>query len=75
MKTSTHHNISWGENVIIADADYIDRVAFNLIVNFERMIGRHIPKADMGQADYVTDDNESDGVATAMEHFIPALKS
>ncbi len=24
------------------------------------------------QADYVTDDNESDGVATAMEHFIPA---
>ena len=25
------------------------------------------------QADYVTDDNESDGVATAMEHFIPAL--
>lgn len=49
MKTSTHHNISWGENVIIADADYIDRVAFNLIVNFERMIGRHIPKADMGQ--------------------------
>ena len=27
------------------------------------------------QADYVTDDNESDGVATAMEHFIPALRS
>ena len=27
------------------------------------------------QADYMTDDNESDGVATAMEHFIPALKS
>lgn len=37
------------ENVIIADADYVDSVAFNLIVNFERMIGRHIPQADMAQ--------------------------
>lgn len=45
MKTS--NNIQWGENVIIVDADYVDKVAFNLIVNFERMIGRHIPKADM----------------------------
>lgn len=35
------------ENVIIVDADYVDSVAFNLIVNFERMIGRHIPQADM----------------------------
>ena len=34
------------ENVIIADGDYIDKVAFNLTVNFERMIGRRIPKAD-----------------------------
>lgn len=39
----------WGENVIIADADYIDFVAFDLTVNFERMIGRHIAKADMAQ--------------------------
>lgn len=37
------------DNVIIADGDYVDSVAFNLIVNFERMIGRHIPKADMAQ--------------------------
>lgn len=36
----------WSENVIIADGDYIDSVAFNLTVNFERMIGRMIPKAD-----------------------------
>lgn len=36
-------------SVIIADAEYIDNVAFNLIVNFERMIGRHIPQADMAQ--------------------------
>lgn len=41
--------LQWGENVIIADAEYIDSVAFNLIVNFERMIGRHIPQADMAQ--------------------------
>ena len=39
----------WSENIIIADADYADRVAFNLIVNFERMIGRRIPQADMAQ--------------------------
>lgn len=37
----------WSENVIIADADYIDNVAFDLTVNFERMLNRRIPKADM----------------------------
>lgn len=42
-------SIQWGENIIIADADYIDRVAFHLTVNFERMIGRHIPQADMAK--------------------------
>ena len=41
--------MQWSENIIIADADYIDRVAFHLTVNFERMIGRCIPKADMAQ--------------------------
>ena len=42
------------ENIILADADYIDKVAFDLTVNFERMIGRRIPKADMPRwADYV----------------------
>lgn len=35
--------------MIIADADYVDAVAFDLIVNFERMIGRRIPKADMAR--------------------------
>lgn len=37
------------ENVIIADADFVDKVAFDLIVNFERMIGRRIPPADMAR--------------------------
>lgn len=43
------NNISWSENVIIADGDYADRVAFDLIVNYERMIGRRIPQADLAQ--------------------------
>lgn len=34
-------------NVILIDADYVDSVAFNLIVNFERMLERRIPKADL----------------------------
>jgi len=40
---------NWSENVIIADGDYVDSVAFNLIVNFERMLGRRIPQADMAR--------------------------
>ncbi len=39
--------ISWAQNVILADADYLDRVAFDLIVNFERMINRPIPPGDL----------------------------
>ena len=37
------------QNVIIADADYIDHVAFNLIVNFERILMRRIPPADIAR--------------------------
>lgn len=43
------HDVKWSENVILVDADYVDRVAFNLIVNFERMIGRRIPPADLAR--------------------------
>ena len=39
----------WSENVMLVDADYVDKVAFNLIVNFERMLGRRIPKADLAK--------------------------
>ena len=39
----------WTKNVILVDADYVDKVAFDLIVNFERMLGRRIPQADMAQ--------------------------
>lgn len=37
----------WSETVVLVDADYVDGVAFNLIVNFERMLNRPIPKADL----------------------------
>lgn len=37
----------WKENIILVDADHLDIVTFNLIVNFERMIGRRIPQADL----------------------------
>ena len=40
---------TWSEAVILADADYIDRVAFDLIVNFERMLERRIPQADLAR--------------------------
>lgn len=46
---NSQQETTWSENVILVDADYVDRVAFNLIVNFERMIGRQIPKASMAQ--------------------------
>lgn len=49
MNSLNTNNIKWSENVIIADADYIDKVAFDLIVNFERMINRRIQPADMTQ--------------------------
>ena len=49
MNNNTLTKANWSENVIIVDADYVDRVAFDLIVNFERMIGRRIHKADLAQ--------------------------
>lgn len=49
MNNDLTQNGIQSENVIIADADYIDKVAFDLIVNFERMIGRRIPPADMAR--------------------------
>jgi hypothetical protein len=47
MNNNIQEQTKWSENVILVDADYVDKVAFNLIVNFERMLGRRIPQADM----------------------------
>ena len=46
MDIKEFNDTKWSRNVILVDGDYIDAVAFNLTVNFERMIGRRIPKAD-----------------------------
>lgn len=46
---NNEQDIKWSENVILVDADYVDKVAFNLIVNFERMLGRRIPQADIAR--------------------------
>ena len=49
MNDKGRQNTQWAENVILVDADYVDKVVFNLTVNFERMIGRRIPPADMAR--------------------------
>ena len=43
------NEVKWSENIILVDAEYVDKVAFDLIVNFERMLGRRIPQADMAR--------------------------
>lgn len=40
---------TWSENIIIVDGDYVDGVAFDMTVNFERMLNRRIPEADMAK--------------------------
>ncbi len=48
-KMPSNNANGWTENIIIADADHLDRVVFDLTVNFERMLGRRIPRADMAR--------------------------
>lgn len=38
---------AYTENVVLVDADFLDRVTFDLIVNFERMIDRRIDAGDL----------------------------
>ena len=42
-------HIRMSENIIVADADYIDYVAFQLSVQFERILNRRIPQADLSR--------------------------
>ncbi len=49
MDIKQFNDTQWSRNVILIDGDYVDSVAFNLIINFERMLGRRIPKADMAR--------------------------
>ena len=43
------NDTKWSEDVILVDAEYVDKVAFDMIVNFERMLERRIPQADTAQ--------------------------
>ena len=49
MDIQQFNNTKWSRNIILVDGDYVDSVAFNLSVNFERMLGRRIPKADLAR--------------------------
>lgn len=53
MKTQSQDFLSharWqSENIVLVDADYADKIAFDLTVNFERMLGRRIPSADIAR--------------------------
>ena len=49
MDIQEFNNTQWSRNVILVDGDYVDSVAFDLTVNFERMLGRRINKADTAQ--------------------------
>lgn len=76
----------WHENLIIADADYMDKVAFDMTVYFERAINRRIPKADLARwiecvaldGGLKPGDNETqvvlvaDTKSSAMENFTPS---
>lgn len=46
MDIQEFNNTQWSRNIILVDGDYVDSVAFDLTVNFERMLGRRINKAD-----------------------------
>lgn len=49
MNSHLEDKVNWSKNIILVDGDYADRVAFDLIVNFERMLNRRIPAADLSQ--------------------------
>ncbi len=53
------------ENVILVDADFVNSIAYNLSSNFEKMIGRNIPDADI--ADWL--------VCAALDGGVPVGKN
>lgn len=79
-------DINLSKNIILVDASYIDKVAFDLTVNFERMLMRRIPKADLAHwldcvaldGGLTTGDNEiqvifiHDKTSKTLDNFAPA---
>lgn len=49
MNVQQADKIEWSKNIILVDGDYVDKVVFDLIVNFERMLNRKIPQADLAR--------------------------
>lgn len=49
MNASEKDPRSAATSAIIVDGDHVSRVAFDLIVQFERMLGRRIPDADVAR--------------------------
>ena len=39
--------MTWSENVILADATFLDKLTFEVTVYFERILERRVPKADL----------------------------
>lgn len=37
----------WSPNIILVDADYLDRVVHDMVAHFEPVIGRQLPPADL----------------------------
>lgn len=55
---------------LVIDAEYVDAVAFDFIVNFERMLGRRIQQADL--CDWLTCLSLDAGLRPGEEHEINA---
>lgn len=49
MENGKLETTDWSKNVILVDADWLDKVVFDMTVNFERMLMRPMPKADLAK--------------------------
>lgn len=55
MKFSETKYSQWEPNVILVDADWLDRMVFDLIVNFEPLLKRRLPKVALDRwVDYLS---------------------
>lgn len=45
--TQTSATEGWCKNLVLVDADFLEQVVLDFVVNFERMLGRPLPQADL----------------------------
>ena len=76
----------WSENVILADAGFLDSLTFEMTVYFERILDRRIPKADLARwvdcialdGGLLPGDNKTQVILlhkaekTALQNFVPS---